>query len=646
MNALALARAYGVRGRFADLGDWGADELRPSTTRTAPAIRINVRVAEALSRRRARRVRRCSRSGTNSTITAKRSARSPSLADRARARIGRRRVRAQAAASVRRERARRRHRRRAELDGRGGRRRARARPRARRRRPGRRDRRGARRRRGCATRCAARSTPRVRAASLPHGYAFRRRSLRASADTTGRVVRRRAGAAGGSRRPAARRADRARGRARRRTRRRRRSPEPARSSTRRDAAGCVHAGRLGLRLRRRGQRVLDRPRGARDAHARARRRRRRVRAKRAASLARSSSATRLRDVARAFYVRRDRARSRSPHSRPSRMRERRRSPPSRDRGAEPPRRRSSRSAMRALGSRRRRRVASAASLPTRASEAGVERGVARRACRRARWSQPRYEPAAGALLLAYREAGLAGRGDRAMSACSTRLRGGLIVSVQAWPGSALDDPHVIAAMARAAQDERRGRACASQGVANLRARARAGRRADRRADQARVRRLRAVHHADARRGACDRRRAGADIVAFDATARPRPGGATSRDLVAAIHAAGALAMADCATAEDAWRRARARSRHRGDDALRLHAGDGKVTRCRRSLWCGEIAARRCLRRLRGRRPSRRPSCARRSMRAPTRSSWEPRSPMSIGSCASLQGLPTKDRKPH
>ncbi len=31
------------------------------------------------------------------------------------------------------------------------------------------------------------------------------------------------------------------------------------------------------------------------------------------------------------------------------------------------------------------------------------------------------------------------------------MRGGLIVSVQAWHGSALDDPHVIAAMARAAE---------------------------------------------------------------------------------------------------------------------------------------------------------------------------------------------------
>ena len=32
------------------------------------------------------------------------------------------------------------------------------------------------------------------------------------------------------------------------------------------------------------------------------------------------------------------------------------------------------------------------------------------------------------------------------------IRGGLIVSVQAWRGSALDDPGVIAAMAKAAQE--------------------------------------------------------------------------------------------------------------------------------------------------------------------------------------------------
>jgi len=44
--------------------------------------------------------------------------------------------------------------------------------------------------------------------------------------------------------------------------------------------------------------------------------------------------------------------------------------------------------------------------------------------------------------------------------------------------------------------------------------------------------------------------AGAGIVAFDATARARPGGEDVADMVAAIHARGALAMADCATADE------------------------------------------------------------------------------------------------
>ena len=43
--------------------------------------------------------------------------------------------------------------------------------------------------------------------------------------------------------------------------------------------------------------------------------------------------------------------------------------------------------------------------------------------------------------------------------------------------------------------------------------------------------------------------AGADIIAFDATRRPRP--AAVPDLVAAIHARGMAAMADCASREDA-----------------------------------------------------------------------------------------------
>ncbi len=44
--------------------------------------------------------------------------------------------------------------------------------------------------------------------------------------------------------------------------------------------------------------------------------------------------------------------------------------------------------------------------------------------------------------------------------------------------------------------------------------------------------------------------AGAEIVAFDATARERPGGHDPSALIAAIHARGALAMADCATAAE------------------------------------------------------------------------------------------------
>jgi N-acylglucosamine-6-phosphate 2-epimerase len=41
--------------------------------------------------------------------------------------------------------------------------------------------------------------------------------------------------------------------------------------------------------------------------------------------------------------------------------------------------------------------------------------------------------------------------------------------------------------------------------------------------------------------------AGADVVALDATARPRPGGFTFAAALAAIHARGLAAMADCAT---------------------------------------------------------------------------------------------------
>ncbi|HZY98391.1 MAG TPA: N-acetylmannosamine-6-phosphate 2-epimerase [Candidatus Baltobacteraceae bacterium] len=128
------------------------------------------------------------------------------------------------------------------------------------------------------------------------------------------------------------------------------------------------------------------------------------------------------------------------------------------------------------------------------------------------------------------------------------LRGGLIVSVQAWPGSALDDPHVIAAMARAAQE---GDAVGVriQGVANLRA-------VRSRVEVPVVGLIKreypgfepyitpTLEEVTAIAGA------GADVIAFDATARPRPGGTRLESLIEAIHAAGRLAMADCATLEE------------------------------------------------------------------------------------------------
>jgi len=50
---------------------------------------------------------------------------------------------------------------------------------------------------------------------------------------------------------------------------------------------------------------------------------------------------------------------------------------------------------------------------------------------------------------------------------------------------------------------------------------------------------------------------GADLVAFDATERMRSDGATVADLIATAHRRGRLAFADCATADDARRAAEA-----------------------------------------------------------------------------------------
>jgi hypothetical protein len=47
-GAIKLAREYGVTIAFADLGDWGIDELRSEYDPGGPSIRINIRIAETL----------------------------------------------------------------------------------------------------------------------------------------------------------------------------------------------------------------------------------------------------------------------------------------------------------------------------------------------------------------------------------------------------------------------------------------------------------------------------------------------------------------------------------------------------------------------------------------------------------------------
>ena len=49
ITALQLAREYGVAVEFADLGDWGVDELRSEYDPSGPKIRINMRVAEQMT---------------------------------------------------------------------------------------------------------------------------------------------------------------------------------------------------------------------------------------------------------------------------------------------------------------------------------------------------------------------------------------------------------------------------------------------------------------------------------------------------------------------------------------------------------------------------------------------------------------------
>ena len=129
-----------------------------------------------------------------------------------------------------------------------------------------------------------------------------------------------------------------------------------------------------------------------------------------------------------------------------------------------------------------------------------------------------------------------------------RLRGGLVVSVQAAAGSALDDPHALAAMAAAAQ---------AAGASGLRlAGAKNIEAARKRTDLPVVGIVKREYGGfepyitPTLREVKELLDCGVEIVAFDATGRARPEGVTSEQIVQAIHAAGALAMADCAAEPD------------------------------------------------------------------------------------------------
>jgi len=127
------------------------------------------------------------------------------------------------------------------------------------------------------------------------------------------------------------------------------------------------------------------------------------------------------------------------------------------------------------------------------------------------------------------------------------LKGKLIVSVQAYPGEPLRHPETMAQMARA---------CELGGAAAIRCQGLADISAIKGRVEVPVIGLwkeghEGVYITPTLRHALACVNAGADIVALDATDRPRPDGRTFEETVAAIReATDALIMADCATIED------------------------------------------------------------------------------------------------
>lgn len=127
---------------------------------------------------------------------------------------------------------------------------------------------------------------------------------------------------------------------------------------------------------------------------------------------------------------------------------------------------------------------------------------------------------------------------------------GLVVSIQPPSGSALDDPSIVAAMAACAL-ENGAAGVRIEGIQRIQAvRARLPQSPIvgliKRADPGFAPYITATM-SDVENVL----NAGASIVAFDATDRPRSDGKTLADTVAAIHARGGIAFADCARIDDA-----------------------------------------------------------------------------------------------
>ncbi|MFE1318411.1 N-acetylmannosamine-6-phosphate 2-epimerase [Kitasatospora phosalacinea] len=132
-----------------------------------------------------------------------------------------------------------------------------------------------------------------------------------------------------------------------------------------------------------------------------------------------------------------------------------------------------------------------------------------------------------------------------------RLRGRLVVSCQAYPGEPLRDPDTMRRMALAAL-EGGAAGIRAQGLADLRAIRAAmdvpliGLWKDGAAGVVITPTAEHVRQVAA---------TGAQIVALDATSRPRPDGRPLAESFAAAHGAGALVMADVATFEEGLRAA-------------------------------------------------------------------------------------------